>query len=374
MLEIGDDYDYDVLVALDCDTVVVRDFSSEINPQYFQAMPVDMDLLTAEQWQKLFSYFDLNIEPEKFSNTTNARKTIIPYFSSAVMSIPKQYITQIRNRWNEYFFGLFEYSKNLKDLALHKYYFEELALSLAVEKEKIPSMDFPMEMNFPTNYSVKPSLLPGKMSPFIIHYHHLYNLDGTLSKSGYKKPDLAIEQVNKIIRHEANNNHYHYDTSTKKIYSEAEQKYIVTIANDVRVLQKISLAKQKLIEERQRKIKAVEDQLQKAIKDVELLHSINLGHQKTLGEKDAELKRAIKDVEILQNINLGNQKTIVEKDKLIEQLDSQLKQAINDVGALRGANLEYQKRIEQRDAQIQSISIELQNLKTVFDSIHHNNI
>src|SRR5690349_14759329 len=40
MLEMNsiDDSDYDVLIALDCDTVVIRDFSSQINPQYFQAM------------------------------------------------------------------------------------------------------------------------------------------------------------------------------------------------------------------------------------------------------------------------------------------------------------------------------------------------
>src|SRR5215467_13148853 len=41
MLEM-DDYDYDVLIALDCDTVVVRDFAREINPSFFQAMPADM--------------------------------------------------------------------------------------------------------------------------------------------------------------------------------------------------------------------------------------------------------------------------------------------------------------------------------------------
>src|SRR6188472_727694 len=115
MLEMDDDdYDYDVLIALDCDTAIVRDFSSEINPQFFQAMPADMDLLTVPQWQKLFSYFGLQIPPERFNTT---RKTIITYFSSAVMSIPKQYIKRLRNRWDEYFFGLFEYCKSFEELA-----------------------------------------------------------------------------------------------------------------------------------------------------------------------------------------------------------------------------------------------------------------
>src|SRR4051812_27788830 len=43
MLEMEDEYD--VLIALDCDTVVVRDFYKEIDPNYFQAKPVNNDPL-----------------------------------------------------------------------------------------------------------------------------------------------------------------------------------------------------------------------------------------------------------------------------------------------------------------------------------------
>src|SRR6188472_800738 len=66
MLEMDDDYDYDVLIALDCDTAIVRDFSSEINPQFFQALPSDF---WVPQWQKLFSYFNLELTPERFNTT-----------------------------------------------------------------------------------------------------------------------------------------------------------------------------------------------------------------------------------------------------------------------------------------------------------------
>jgi hypothetical protein len=48
---------------------------------------------------------------------------------------------------------------------------------------------------------------------------------------------------------------------------------------------------------------------------------------------DSQLKQAVKDVEILQNINLGHQKEIEEKDnqimqlnELIKTIDSQLRQ------------------------------------------------
>jgi hypothetical protein len=362
MLEIDDDeYDYDVLIALDCDTAVVRDFSSQINPQFFQAMPADtnMDILTVPQWQKLFSYFGLQIPPERFNTT---RKTIIPYFSSAVMSIPKQYIKRLRKSWAEYILRLLEYSHNvgLDELTSQAYFFDELALSLALQKEKIPLNILTLEMNFSVQSMgsyfratrpLGPDLQPDNMLPFIIHYHHKYDIDGSLTKTGYKIPDLAIEQVNELL----------LNSNTNYITKKSESKQI-PISKDVKVLQKVSLGKQKVIAERERLIKAKDNQLKEAMKHVDILQSINFGHQKAIEEKDAELKRAIKDVEILQNINLGHQKTIEEKDKQIMQLnesikiiDSQLKQAIKDVEILQNINLGHQREIEEKDNKLKSI-------------------
>jgi hypothetical protein len=100
MLEMDDEYDYDVLIALDCDTAVVRDFSSEINPRFFQAIPSEFDL----------SYFNWELPPEKFNTT---KRNIIPYFNGSVLSIPKQYVKRLRKSWGEYILRLFEYCHNL---------------------------------------------------------------------------------------------------------------------------------------------------------------------------------------------------------------------------------------------------------------------
>jgi hypothetical protein len=352
MLEIDDDYNYDVLIALDCDTAVVRDFSSEINPQFFQAIPSEYDLLTIQQWQKLFSYFNWELTPERFNTT---KRNIIPYFNGGVLSIPKQYVKRLRKSWGEYIFRLLECRHNiwLDELAYQTYFFEELGLSLAVEKEKIPLKLLTLEMNFSIQIMNSyfrairppgPDSQPDDMSPFIVHYHHKFDTKGLIMKTGYKIPDLAIEQVNKLI----------LNSDANYITKKFESKQI-PISKDVKVLQKVSLGKQRVIEQRERLIKAKDKQLKQAIKDIDVLQNINLGHQKTIEEKDSELKRAVKDVEILQNINLGHQKEIEEKDNQIMQLnesikiiDSQLKQAIKDVDVLQNINLGHQKTIEEK--------------------------
>jgi hypothetical protein len=354
MLEM-DDYDYDVLIALDCDTAVVRDFSSQIDPQFFQALPVEVDLLTIQQWQKLLSYLNWEVPPERFNTK---KRTVFPYFSSGVMSIPKHYVKRLRKSWSEYILRLFEYCQEVwsDELTYQPYHFDEIALSLAVEKEKIPLKVLTLEMNFSVQsmgshfnairpgassfWVTKSDLEPDNMSPFILHYHHKYDTNGLIMNTGYKMPDLALQQINELLLDDIHQ-------ITKRFSCTR-----VPIPKDGIVLQKVILATQKVIEQRERLIKSKDKQLKGAMGHVDILQSINLGHQKTIEEKDAQLKRAIKDVDMLQKINIGQQESLAEKDKLIEQLDSQLKNAIKDVDILQNINLVHQKAIEEKDAQL----------------------
>ncbi|QGS69234.1 hypothetical protein CV093_15635 [Oceanobacillus sp. 143] len=90
LLEIEDECD--VLVALDCDTVVVRDFYKEIDQNFFQAKPVNNDPLTIDQWKYMFSYFELELPDQRVTTTGIKQNKTVPYFNSGVLSIPKTYI------------------------------------------------------------------------------------------------------------------------------------------------------------------------------------------------------------------------------------------------------------------------------------------
>jgi len=95
-----------------------------------------------------------------------------------------------------------------EELAYQTYFFEELGLSLALKKEKIPLKLLTLEMNFSVQAMNSyfratgppgPDLQPDNMSPLIVHYHHKYDTKGLIMKTGYKIPDLAIEQINKLV-------------------------------------------------------------------------------------------------------------------------------------------------------------------------------
>lgn len=303
MLEM-DDYDYDVLIALDCDTAVVRDFSSEINPEFFQALPVasnwqtDMGILTVQQWQKFLSYLKWNLSPESFNTK---KRPIFPYFNGGVLSIPKQYVKKLRKTWGENILGLLEYSQELwrtsDDVYQNTYWFDEIGLSLALEKEKIPFKPLPLTMNFDIHFkdyfkakyrsdirSVPEYEMPDNVFPFILHYHKYYDTNGLIMKTGYKMADLALRQINELLRDEINHKTKQFDSRKFRIYKIQ--------------LQKVILAKQKLMKTRGMSINAQDIQLKRAMRHVDVLQNINLDNQKAV--EDDELKRAIKDVEILQ--------------------------------------------------------------------------
>lgn len=72
----------------------------------------------------------------------------------------------------------------------------------------------------------------------------------------------------------------------------------------------------------------------------------------TVEEKYAEIKRIVTDVDKL-----------LDHQKYLEEMNSKLKQAVKDVEILQSINLEHQKTIEEKDDKIRSIAIELENSK-----------
>ena len=202
--------DYDVLMALDCDIAVIRDFSSQISPNFFQAKPVDQDPLLIEDWKSTFSYFGLDLPSERYRTSFYPKETI-PYFNSGVLSIPRMYIRDLRESWARYVKDLWKARTSLSQKVSEylSIYLDQMALALALASEKIPMRPFPLEMNFPTHHPIDPLLLPDNMKPFILHYHQKTgrgfssNLvrKGLLMKTGYKMPDQAVKKVNDLLKH-----------------------------------------------------------------------------------------------------------------------------------------------------------------------------
>ena len=189
--------DYDVLVALDCDVVIARDFLCELESDVVMAKPVDFDPLTLKQWRKLFRYFAMRLPRKRYLTTLDARKTI-PYFNSGVIVTPRKYVDDLSNAWESMILKLDEAYLQFPDIDAHRFFTDQFALALALNATQIPFKPFPIEMNCPLHISIHPKFKPDKISPYVMHHHHRISSDGVMSCM-YENISRAVGAVNAVV-------------------------------------------------------------------------------------------------------------------------------------------------------------------------------
>lgn len=199
IMNLSVDPECDILVALDTDTAIARDFAGQLNPNYFQAKPVDHDPLTIEQWHILFSAFNLPLPTIRYQTSFFLKETI-PYFNSGVIAVPMKYVKRLRDAWSSFVISLFRIYPDLDHIANHKFFTDQFALSLALVKEQIPVEPFGLAMNFPTHHPIHSSLFPKDIDPFILHYHHRIDAIGDIMVTGYSAADEAIRKINTLSK------------------------------------------------------------------------------------------------------------------------------------------------------------------------------
>lgn len=189
MLEIDDDYD--ILIALDCDTAVTRDFSKEVSSTSIRRCDSLLDPLNIHEWQYLYNYFNLSMPADEKEVHAN----------SAVLFIPKKNVNQLRHAWIHYahlITDLFFSNDYWNKIGKHKYYTDQFALSLAIADQKLNVDLLPAEFNIHINGSYQE--WAESLHPYILSYHHNVTSDGKLMTTGMTIPDQYINNVNDILK------------------------------------------------------------------------------------------------------------------------------------------------------------------------------
>ncbi len=190
MLEVQEDYD--VLIALDSDVAIVRDFSNLISTTELQSYPHPLMPYSLPEWEFIYSSFGLTIPKEE--NRI--------HYNTGVLIIPKNLVKKLRKTWGKYCHLLLDhYSHNPQwaHIAQHPWYTDQVALSLAVVELGINVSPLPQEMNFGTQFIHDP--YDNDMHPYIIHYHdEVDEKTWTLLKSNCEVPNQYIDKVNVLLK------------------------------------------------------------------------------------------------------------------------------------------------------------------------------
>lgn len=196
MLELAGTEDFEVLAALDCDTIVVRDLSPHISLESVAAKPADMDPLTPEQWRGLYTALGLSAPTTKYIATITGTP-MGPYFNSGVLLIPRRYCGLLLDAWTD-----------MKDRILGVYrdhpetvpgqrriHLDQYSLACALAATAVPVRALPSELNYPAHLPVHPAARSG-IEPVIAHYHRNITVNGFLTRSRNKELNADLHAFN----------------------------------------------------------------------------------------------------------------------------------------------------------------------------------
>jgi hypothetical protein len=195
MLELDRGRSFDVLVALDCDVVVVDDFSDALQADEIRAKPVDFERFGDRDWARLYALVGLDA-PVKEMQATSSGRRIPPYFNSGVVTVPHALCERLEREWSDCYAliaGAIERDRDWLPRHVH-WLAEQSALSLAIVRAGLPYGALPLRLNFPTHVPVHASA-GDDVEPAILHYHGELDADGFLLKP---RSPLAIDAAERF--------------------------------------------------------------------------------------------------------------------------------------------------------------------------------
>jgi hypothetical protein len=196
MLEHMERTDFDVLVALDCDVVVVGDIGDFLSNDALRAKPADCDVLSEDQWMMIFEAAGLSV-PEKTFVTTSFGQHTYPYVNSGVLLIPRQLCAQMLALWSRFLFRFDELYDSNAELALRRKYNDQIALACALAAARFPVRPLPVGMNLPTHIRIHRSFRHQLKDVRIVHYHGQIDDRGFLVASKYRSVNRGLERFNR---------------------------------------------------------------------------------------------------------------------------------------------------------------------------------
>lgn len=197
MLDLHEDRDFDVLVALDCDVVVVDDISGNVPRARIGAKPADYDYLTEPEWLRLNHALGLTPAPRALIATSSGER-IRPYFNSGVLTVPRALCAALEHHWIAIHADLRRVlAGQPRLLPRHvQLHVDQLALALAISAAELPYAGLPLSMNFPTHVPVRRSVVreDGSSQPMVLHYH------GEIDPLGFLRRPLSEAAVSPADR------------------------------------------------------------------------------------------------------------------------------------------------------------------------------
>ena len=199
MLELDDTEDFDVLIAIDCDTAVVGDVSRYLSLEAIRAAPVDYDRLTDPEWRRMFHLAGVS-SPERSEIAAATGERIYPSFNSGVLFIPRPLCRDLRRHWLEQqerlaaAFG----SEKLVVRSQWQLHIGQYALANALLAGQASVRPLTGGSQLPHPRAGPQSVVDANPEPLILHYHADLDSLGFLTRPRSPVAEASADKFNRL--------------------------------------------------------------------------------------------------------------------------------------------------------------------------------
>ena len=201
-----DDPVADVLLALDCDVIVVGDLGDLADPRCVSATPARLNPLDPASWSELLGYFDLSAAPPFTMLLPDEPPAPAPYLNTGVLALPAAVASALVPAWVRCLTYMVSAHQSAAppSWAATTWYLEQLALSCALLEHDVPLRPLGSEFNYPaTSNTVTASLREASLAegtePKILHYHRNILSSGVVGPTDIAPVNRKIRSVNRLV-------------------------------------------------------------------------------------------------------------------------------------------------------------------------------
>lgn len=196
MLELHERHEFEVLLGLDCDTIVVADPGKWADRDRIGAKAADYGHLTDQEWRRMFSALGLPM-PARTLRATRTGDPLPPYFNSGVIAVPHALCGPLKAAWTDAYVRLSDAARRDPSMirGQFRWLIEQASLGCGILLGDLPWHALPAEMNFPTHVSVRSDAIPAH--PVILHYHHDHDARGFLFRSRTAQMEVHLNRFNR---------------------------------------------------------------------------------------------------------------------------------------------------------------------------------
>jgi hypothetical protein len=203
--------DAELLIALDCDTVIVGDLLDEAVPGAVAAVGARRSPLNADEWTRLLARLALPLSSTPTLMISTGEAVPVPYVNSGVLMVPRCHAEALVTGWTEYVDRFAAEARSGCREPWTKYFMDQVALTCAFLDRNIPVEIMGRHINVPTavddaaRLERAEALSEGHVERVkVLHYHRHITKDGRLLPTDKGSPlNHVIDRVNSVVQSRA---------------------------------------------------------------------------------------------------------------------------------------------------------------------------